>query len=112
MTAKEQLMATLGEVPDDASMDELFGLLDSMRPGTYSGWSMGPQRLTNEQVRYALRPENVRYAVQELSPDATFESLLEQCIFRDKIDEGLRQLDEGNVVSDEEVRRRAQQWLK
>ena len=45
-------------------------------------------------------------ALQNLPPDATFEDAIERLVFLAKIDSGLAQLDEGEGITHEEVKRR------
>lgn len=45
-------------------------------------------------------------AVQQLPPDATVEQAMERLYFLAKVEEGLRQVNAGQVVSHEEARRR------
>ena len=51
-------------------------------------------------------------AIQDLPDDATVESAMERLYVLYKIEQGIEQADRGQVVSQEEVRRRMEQWLK
>ena len=51
-------------------------------------------------------------AIQDLPEDATVESAMERLYVLYKIEQGIEQADRGQVVSQEEVMRRMEQWLK
>ncbi len=51
-------------------------------------------------------------AIQDLPDDATVESAMERLYVLYKIEQGIEQADRGQVVSQEEARRRMEQWLK
>ena len=51
-------------------------------------------------------------AIQNLPDDATVESAMERLYLLYKIEQGIEQADRGQVVSQEEVKRRMEQWLK
>ncbi len=51
-------------------------------------------------------------AIQDLPDDATVESAMERLYVLYKIEQGIEQADRGQVVSQEEVMRRMEQWLK
>ena len=50
--------------------------------------------------------------IQDLPDDATVESAMERHYVLYKIEQGIEQADRGQVVSQEEVMRRMEQWLK
>lgn len=56
--------------------------------------------------------DQILKAVQDLPDDATVESAMERLYLIYKIDQGIEQADRGQVVSQEEVKRRMEQWLK
>mgnify|MGYP000710558018 FL=1 len=56
--------------------------------------------------------DQILKAVQDLPDDATVESAMERLYLLYKIDQGIEQADRGQVVSQEEVKRRMEQWLK
>ena len=60
-------------------------------------------------------PETIKQAVIEmierLPDDASVEDIMAQLYFRQKVDEGLRQLDAGEGVDHEEAKRRLGKWL-
>jgi hypothetical protein len=51
-------------------------------------------------------------AIQDLPDDATVESAMERLYLLYKIEQGIEQADHGQVVSQEAVKRRMEQWLK
>ncbi len=54
----------------------------------------------------ATRKERIFEALKDLPADATFDDAIERLVFLAKIDEGLAQLDAGEGIPHEEVRRR------
>lgn len=56
--------------------------------------------------------DQILKAIQDLPDDATVESAMERLYLIYKIDQGIEQADRGQVVSQEEVKRRMEQWLK
>lgn len=44
--------------------------------------------------------------IQQLPPEASVEEMMEKLYFLSKVERGLRQIDAGQVVSDEEAKRR------
>ena len=50
--------------------------------------------------------QRVLDALEQLPPDAGFEDVMERIYFLSKIERGLDQLDRGEVVEHEEVKRR------
>lgn len=56
-----------------------------------------PQRITREQMVEAIR---------ELPPDASVDDAIERLVFLAKIEEGLAQLDRGDGIPHDEVKRR------
>ena len=55
--------------------------------------------------------DQILKAMQDLPDDATVESAMERLYLLYKIEQGLEQADRGQVVSQEEVKRRMEQWL-
>ncbi len=49
--------------------------------------------------------------IQRLPDDASVEDIMAELCFRQKVDEGLRQLDAGEGVDHEEAKRRLKNWL-
>lgn len=56
--------------------------------------------------------DQILKAIQDLPDDATVESAMERLYVLYKIEQGIEQADRGQVVSQEEARRRMEQWLK
>ncbi len=56
--------------------------------------------------------DQILKAIQDLPDDATVESAMERLYLLYKIDQGIEQADRGQVVSQEELKRRMEQWLK
>lgn len=56
--------------------------------------------------------DQILKAIQDLPDDATVESAMERLYLLYKIDQCIEQADRGQVVSQEEVKRRMEQWLK
>ena len=49
--------------------------------------------------------------IQRLPDDASVEDIMAELFFRQKVDEGLRQLNAGEGISHEEAKRRLGKWL-
>ncbi|MGH9383882.1 MAG: hypothetical protein ACRD2N_06320 [Vicinamibacterales bacterium] len=56
-----------------------------------------PRRITRDQMVEAIR---------ELPPDASVDDAIERLVFLAKIEEGLAQLDRGELIPHDEVKRR------
>ncbi len=56
--------------------------------------------------------DQILKAIQDLPDDATVESAMERLYLLYKIEQGIEQADRGQVVSQEELKRRMEQWLK
>jgi hypothetical protein len=50
--------------------------------------------------------------IQALPDDITLKDILYHLYVREKVDEGLKALEDGNVVSQEEGERRVAEWVK
>ena len=50
--------------------------------------------------------------IQDMPKDISIEDIMAELYFRYQVDEGLRQLDEGEGVPHEEVEMRMEKWLK
>ncbi len=59
-----------------------------------------------------MTKETILAAVQALPEPIDFNELLERLIFIEKVEEGLRQGEAGETISQEEVERRVQSWRK
>jgi predicted transcriptional regulator len=55
--------------------------------------------------------EEVRRILDELPEDASIEDIQYRIYVRQKISQGLRDFEEGNVIDHQEVKRRMQKWL-
>ena len=56
--------------------------------------------------------DQILKAIQDLPDDTTVESAMERLYVLYKIEQGIEQADRGQVVSQEEARRRMERWLK
>ena len=50
--------------------------------------------------------------IERMPDDASLEEIMYELFFRERVDSGLRELDEGKTVSHEEVRRSLGTWLQ
>ena len=50
-------------------------------------------------------------AIEELPADASLEDAMERLIFIAKVREGMRQADQGDVISHADAKRRLKRWL-
>ena len=55
--------------------------------------------------------QEVRRLLDQIPDDATFEDIQYHIYVREKIERGLQDVEEGRVVSEEEMERRMQKWL-
>ncbi len=55
--------------------------------------------------------EAVLEMIERLPNDATVDDIMAELYFRQKVDEGLRQLDRGEGIEHEEAKRRLAKWL-
>lgn len=51
-------------------------------------------------------------AIQTLSDDSSYDDIMERLYFMQKVEAGLRDIEEGRVISHEEVKERLSKWLK
>jgi predicted transcriptional regulator len=56
--------------------------------------------------------EKILYTIEKLPDDTTIEEAIDELILLDKIEQGLKDADEGKVYSTEELRDRLKEWLK
>ncbi|MGB2727447.1 MAG: hypothetical protein WBD09_03085 [Halobacteriota archaeon] len=56
--------------------------------------------------------EKVIKMIKELPDDITISDIMAELYFRQNVDEGLKELDEGKGISHEEAKKRLNQWLK
>ena len=59
----------------------------------------------------ATAKEEVRKILDEIPDDASFEDIQYHIYVRDKIARGLEDIEQGRVLSQEEVERRMSKWL-
>jgi len=59
----------------------------------------------------ATAKEEVRRILDEIPDDASFEDIQYHIYVREKIDRGLEDIEQGRVLSQEEVERRMSKWL-
>jgi predicted transcriptional regulator len=55
--------------------------------------------------------QEVRRLLDQIPDDATFEDIQYHIYVREKVERGLKDVEEGRVVSEEEMDRRMQKWL-
>jgi len=55
--------------------------------------------------------EEVRKMLDQMPDDATFEDIQYHIYVREKIERGLKDIQEGNLLSQEEVEQRMSKWL-
>jgi len=55
--------------------------------------------------------EEVRKMLDQISDDASFEDIQYHIYVREKIERGLKDIEEGHVLSQEEVEQRMSKWL-
>lgn len=56
--------------------------------------------------------ENVITMIKNMPQDISIEDIMAELYFRYEVDEGLKQLDEGDGIPHEEVEKRMGKWLK
>jgi hypothetical protein len=56
--------------------------------------------------------ESVIEMIRRLPEDASVTDIMAELYFRQKVDEGLRQLDAGEGISHEDAKQRLSRWLK
>ena len=50
--------------------------------------------------------------IENLPDDSSYEDIMERLFFLQKVEAGLKDIDDGKVVSHEEVKKRLVRWLK
>ncbi len=55
--------------------------------------------------------EEVRKLLENVPDDATFEDIQYHIYVRQKIERGLKDIEEGNVLTNDQVRKRMSKWL-
>jgi predicted transcriptional regulator len=56
--------------------------------------------------------QEILRAIEELPEDAQVEDAMDRLYLLYKVQKGLQQADQGNLISHEEVRQRMSRWLK
>ncbi len=56
--------------------------------------------------------EEVIKLIEKLPESVTLDDIMEQLYFQKKVDRGLKDLEEGCIISHEEAKRRLSQWLQ
>jgi len=51
-------------------------------------------------------------AIQEMPAEFELDELIEKLIFLEKIEKGLQQLEDGNTISHDEVKKKVKSWRK
>lgn len=59
-----------------------------------------------------LTKEKLNKTIKNLPDSFTIDELIDQLIFIEKVEEGFRQSEEGNVVSNEDVKQMIDKWSK
>ena len=59
-----------------------------------------------------MTKEKIHKAVDDMPDEFSVEDLLEKIIFLHKVERGLEQSDNGEVVSTEEARKKFSKWLR
>jgi predicted transcriptional regulator len=56
--------------------------------------------------------KNVLEVIKNLPDDSSYEDIMEKIYFMQKVEAGLKDVEEGRVISHEEVKKRLAKWLK
>jgi predicted transcriptional regulator len=56
--------------------------------------------------------ESVIELLNKLPEDSNYEDIIAEIYFKKKVEEGIQQLDNGEFLSHEEVKKRMEKWLK
>jgi predicted transcriptional regulator len=59
-----------------------------------------------------LTKEKIHYTIDSLPDNLTIDQVIDQMILLDKIEQGIKDVDEGRVYSSEEVKEKLNKWLK
>ena len=59
-----------------------------------------------------LTKDKLKQTIDALPDHFTFEDVIEELIVIDKVDQGMRDVEEGNVFTNEQVRENLGKWLK
>ena len=67
---------------------------------------------TNENYKLMLTKDKVKKAVDILPEEFTVDQIVEQLVILNKIEEGLKDIEEGRVYSTDQVKQELNRWLK
>lgn len=56
--------------------------------------------------------ESVKELLEKLPEDSKYEDIIAEIYFKLKVDEGFEQIDKGEYLTHEEVKKRLDKWLK
>lgn len=56
--------------------------------------------------------ESVQNLIEKLPDDVQYEDIIAEIYFKQQVEEGFKELDEGKGVPHEDVRKRLEKWLK
>lgn len=56
--------------------------------------------------------ESVIDLLKNIPEDATYEDIIAEIYFKKQVEEGIEQLDNGQSLSNDEVKKRLEKWLK
>lgn len=59
-----------------------------------------------------LTKEKIHYTIDSLPDNLTIDQVIDQMILLDKIEQGIKDVDDGRVYSSEEVKEKLSEWLK
>ena len=59
-----------------------------------------------------LTKEKIHYTIDSLPDNLTIDQVIDQTILLDKIELGIKDVDEGRIYSTEEVKEKLNKWLK
>jgi predicted transcriptional regulator len=51
-------------------------------------------------------------AIQDLPENSSYEDIMEKLFFMEKVESGLKEIEEGQTVTHEDVKKRLSKWLK
>lgn len=56
--------------------------------------------------------ESVKKLLEKLPIDSKYEDIIAEIYFKQRVDEGFEQIDNGDFVPHDEVKKRLEKWLK
>jgi len=57
-----------------------------------------------------IKKDNLKQSIKNLPDSFTIDELIDQLIFIEKVEEGLKQSDEGKVISNKDVKEIIEKW--